>query len=338
MEGGGDGMSFQKAKIIDSGVSYSQYAAQTAKRGERDFVMSRGELMDFAACPHKWLSGYRSHDTKSSEWGTLIDFLALNGKDFEKHFAVCPAKYRNEKGEMKDWNFNANACKEWKREQLGKRIIKLDVLREANKAVGILLDDYNAESLIDCSETQVMVLAEWHDSGTELVIPVKILLDLVPDKSHPQFGKKLADLKTAASACPRDFENQIFSCDYDAQAALYLDVYCAATGEERIEWLFILQENSEPYEVADPLPMLSQEFIELGRAKYRNALKFYAHCLATNTWPSYSPGHRLNFGASYLVEPKPWMQSAVMEGQPTFEQPERQPEPQPTCEPCGITP
>lgn len=332
MESGGNGMSFQNAKIIGSGISYAEYSRQTAKRGEKDFVMSRGELMDFAACPHKWIAGYQSHDTKSSEWGTLIDFLALNGQDFDKHFAVCPEKYKNEKGETKDWNFNANVCKDWKREQCGKRIIKADVLREANKAVEILF--YQFPDMFNDSLEQVMAVAQWRDQATGYLIPVKILLDMVPNNLHPQFGKSLADLKTGQSAAPHDIESAIFNHDYDAQAALYTDVYCAATGEERIEWLLIFQENSEPYEVADPMPMLSQEYIELGRAKYRNALKFYAHCLATNTWPSYSPGHRMNFGATYLVEPKPWMQSAVMEiGFRTSP-----PEPQPEEAPCGITP
>ncbi len=133
---------------------------------------------------------------------------------------------------------------------------------------------------------------------------------MVPDDIHPRFGKSLADFKTAVSAKPSEFEKAIFNHNYDAQAALYLDVYTAATGEDRVEWLFALQENSEPFEVADPMPALSSEFLEVGRLKYSRALEFYARCLADNHFPSYAPGHRLTMDGRYFAEPSPWMITA----------------------------
>jgi len=310
-------MTFQSAKIIGSGISYQQYARQDVKRGDKSFVMSRGSLMDFASCPHKWIQGFfDSGDTKSTEWGSLIDCLVLTPESFEHRFAVCPETYmgkgRGGKLEEKPWRFGAKVTDDWKSKQGRKQIVTSDTLSDAKKARRALLENPEASAILSASRTQVMATADYLNEATGLIIPVKILLDIVP-LSNSRFGKKLLDLKTCQSAEPRKFQRQIFDTDYDAQAALYTDVYTAATGEDRVEWQFILQENSEPYEVADPMPMLSSEFLDIGRVKYLRALRHYAQCLALNVWPSYSPGFRMTFGNSYLIEPEHWMEKSVME-------------------------
>ncbi len=316
---------FQNAKIQSSDCTpdnYRQYGNRW-KRGEKLFVMSRSELMAFSECPHKWLSGVEGDDTKSTEWGSLIDCLVLTPNQFESRYAVAPEAYPWTKAptkadprpqpELKPWNWNADYCKDWRAAQGGKIVIKPDLLATARDAVYTLTENENvAELLIRCRKS-VFVTADYHDKATGLVIPVKILLDLVPDEIHPRFGKSLADLKTAVSAKPSDFERAIFDHNYDAQAALYTDIYVAATGEDRCEWLFALQENQEPFEVADPMPALSSEFLDLGRMKYKHALEFYARCLAENHFPSYSAGSRLTVDGRYFSEPSPWMISTAVE-------------------------
>ncbi len=306
---------FQNAKIIASDVKPEDYRNfKPEKRGSKYFVMSRSELMEFALCPHRWLSGVESGDTESTQWGSLVDCLALTPNQFESRYAVAPETYLDAKtGEAKDWNWNANFCKDWRKERGNQIVIKMSLKAAANRAVASLLQSDNAGELLDCSKASVFVTADYCDKATGLIIPVKILLDLVPDLLHPRFHKSLADLKTAVSAKPADFEKAIFNCNYDAQAALYTDIYVAATGEDRCEWLFALQENSEPFEVADPMPALSSEFLDLGRMKYKHALEFYARCLADNHFPSYSAGSRLTVDGRYFSEPSPWMISTAVE-------------------------
>lgn len=99
------------AKIVGAGISNEVYRRQDAKRGDLEFVMSRGELCEFARCPHRWINGYKEDDTESTEWGTLIDCLAMTPKSFNDCFAVTPATYPGSKpGEEKPWNWNANQC------------------------------------------------------------------------------------------------------------------------------------------------------------------------------------------------------------------------------------
>ena len=49
------------AKIIGENVSYESYSAQMPGigRGQKDFTMSRGEIVNFASNPARWLAGYR---------------------------------------------------------------------------------------------------------------------------------------------------------------------------------------------------------------------------------------------------------------------------------------
>src|SRR6202000_3492768 len=131
-----------------------------------------------------------------------------------------------------------------------------------------------------CSQKQVMVFADYKDADTGIIVPLKCLLDFVPSKDNARWGKTLGDFKSALSCNPPIWEKEIFRHNYDAQATLYHDMYFSATGEDRPDWVFIVQENQPPYEVADPLPMMSAGFIDIGRAKIAFALKFYARCLA----------------------------------------------------------
>jgi hypothetical protein len=331
-------MKFTNAEIVGKNVPSAQYRAEDCKRGEPEYTMSRSDLMDFMLNPHKWLAGVPGDSTESTEWGDLMDTLILSPEQFNTLYCVAPAQYpskgmrcpkcgmvtsakscrecgipRIEIITQKDWDWNATHCIEWREKQAGKRIIKTDMRERADDATEVLRMHVNVMELIACSETQVMLMADYKDADTGLVIPVKCLLDLVPAKDHIRCGKKLADFKTSLSCNPPEFEKSVFNYDYDAQAALYKDMYVAATGEDRPDWEFVVQENKAPYEVADPLPLLSSDFLEIGRSKYAFALKFYARCLALNDFPSYSIGTRDQIDDRYILEPRDWMVTAAAE-------------------------
>jgi hypothetical protein len=126
---------------------------------------------------------------------------------------------------------------------------------------------------------------------------------MVPDANVTAFAKCLVDLKTAASADPSQWGREVRRWKYDWQAALYLDLYTKATGEDRTDFLHVVVENEWPYATGKML--LSQEFIELARAEYLDALKTYAFCLARKEWPGYSAGQWT------IVQPEPWMMTAT---------------------------
>jgi len=327
-------MKFTDVEIAGENVPPSEYQDRSTPRGDPDFVMSRSELMDFSDNPHKWLAGETEDSTDSTEWGDLVDVLLLIPQQFQSLYAVTPEKYpskgmecpkcktvtkaktckecgvpRVEKTFEKDWDFNATYCSDWRERQVvsGKRIIKNVMLQSAKRAVSTMEMNENAMSLIQCSKRQVMITALYHDDATGLVIPVKLMLDMVPNKTHPRWGKALADLKTCACCNPPIFEKSIFNYHYDAQAAFYSDLYVQATKEDRTDWVIVAQENKPPYEVSDPLPMVGSNFLDIGRSKIAFALKYYARCLKDDKFPSYSVGQRTVIDGRYIAEPKDWM-------------------------------
>jgi hypothetical protein len=306
---------FTNAKIVSANTptkAYLEFHAD-AKRGDPVFVMSRGELVEFDRCPRRWLAGIESDETKSTEWGTLIDGLVLAPGRFKEDFVITPATYpatpkrKDDPPEQKPWNRNATYCAEWEENQIGKTIISNKLYGSAMTAVKRFKEDPEICKLIGCSQTQVFATAEYHDVGTKLVVPVKILLDLVPGDGS-EFRNVLADLKTCASAAPFAWAKAVFEHSYHWQAAMYMDVYNAALPEaERQDFFHVLQENYPPYETGRRL--LTSEFVELGRAKYRNALVRYCQCLKNKVWPGYDDDVPRHWQGWQFTEPISWMLS-----------------------------
>lgn len=330
-------MNFKNVKVIGANTSPEVYRRRDPNipRGHKDYIMSRGELVKFAKCPRKWILGGKEEeeDTKATEWGTLMDTLILTPKAFERDFVIRPEKYkskamkcpgcggvsdskscskckcpREEVEVEKDWNDNATVCGEWSESQrkAGKTIVKHDMMERAKVAMEMFRKDKDLVELVACSQTQVMIVATYVDRETGIDVPLKILLDLVPDKNHPRYGKSLSDLKTARDVAPYAWDKAVNEHGYDVQGAFYSDIYRAACpDEERIEWRFAMQENVEPFITGRRV--LSEQFIEIGRGKYLNALKDYCVCLATGTWPSYEEVDPERSNGWSFTQPADWM-------------------------------
>jgi hypothetical protein len=307
-------VSFQNAKVHVGAVNPDAYHAQEFERGDKRLAMSPSSLKAFGQCPSRWRAGYNSPESDAKDFGSLLDCLALTPDLFETRYAVSPATYPAEgkkKGdptEDKPWNWNATFCKDWRKDQGGKRVISQSELAEAKAAVAALRRDSVIADFIDASDTQVLVTADYHDEATGLVIPVRCLMDFVPRKDS-EFPKSLGDLKTTRSAALQPFTRFAFQMGYHVQAGFDLDLFVAATGEDRCNWCFILQENYPPFQTGKRL--LSEDFITLGRVEYRRLLAAYCWCLKNGKWPSYDDTDEAIQGWS-LIAPEPWMESQAM--------------------------
>lgn len=274
------------AKIIGANVDVSDYHYQAARRGDKSYVMSRSELTTFAQSPSKWINGWRFESTDATEWGSLMDTLVTMPHTFDKQFAIKPETYTNEKGEVKPWSGNAKVCQAWADEQGHKTVIKSADKREAQKAMARMMKDPYLSEFIQCSAKQVMVTADYQDLATGLVVPLKGLIDLVPDAVNEWYGRSLGDFKTARNAHPDEWKWVVWKMGYHVQAALYLDMYCAARpDEDRQEFRHVISENESPYEPARR--WLDLEMIQEGRKVYCAALARYCQSLASNSWPAW---------------------------------------------------
>lgn len=281
---------FTNAKIAGENVSSADYR-KNVERSDPAYVMSRSDLMEFAWCPSRWRAGYSDPGGKATEWGTLMDGLLLDAEHFDERFAVTPKFYpadgkKGEEPSMKLWTFQANYCKAWREEQKDKEIVKWDDFDEAKKALAVLRDkDWLMDLLMD-AKRQVMVVGEYCDEKTKIVVPVKGLIDIAPRRESKDYGCMLDDFKTCASAATGPWGRAVKEHDYHVQAIMYLHLWNAATGEDRNTFGHVLQENYAPWQ-SEPA-MLSAEFLMLGYDKYLRALKRYAACLASGEWPGYA--------------------------------------------------
>lgn len=301
---------FTNARVVSENTDPSVYHNSQFRRGDPKFVMSRSELQIFARNPHKWIAGFHEDDSDCKEWGTLCDMMLLQPHLVASKIAVPPPFYRNEKGEDKPWNNNANVCKEWnqEREDEGRLIVKQAKFDEAKAAIEILMGDPINADVVNSSAHQVYCMADYTDDQTGIVVPVKILIDLVPDKSHVKLGKVLVDFKTSNDASHGTWAREVKKWGYHLQSAMYLDVYRAATGEDRVEFRHLIQESEAPFEVGRRLMSDNGDldsFISLGRVSYQGALAHYCRCLEKNEWPGYDTNGLIDGWTP--VQPEMWM-------------------------------
>lgn len=320
-------MSWQNANIIGANKQRGEYRQA---RGKKDFVMSRSQLVKFAQNPEKWVTGASVEDdsTRSTEFGSALDCLITMPERFESAFSITPATYpckptSKDPRTEKPWTSKATYCDEWEEAMIaeGRTVISQKLLSEVKTAFKAIDSKEDIKELFECSDKQVLMEAEWKDKSTGLIVPFSSLVDLLPSRNHPKWGKCLADLKTARNGNPATWPRVVDDCGYDVQASLYLDIYIAATGEERIDFVHIIQENSFPFHVTTPPPALSSEFMDWGRSKYRRALALYCQCLATGVWPSYEPVG-IQYGSTQIISPDPLWNYRQSAGMTEFKMPE----------------
>ncbi len=195
------------------------------------------------------------------------------------------------------WNWNATVCQSWREEQAasGKLPVKPALASSAWLANKRLHEDEEIEGILTSSQTQVQVNVEWHDKATDIIVPVKCLLDLATDPSGP-FGDTLYDLKSTESADAQKWARSVYQWKLHWQAALYMDAMNVASGRKYRQFGFVIQESSPPFEPTNRV--LAQEFMDLGRDMYRRALAKYCQCLHTGIWPGYDSG---------ITQPEAWM-------------------------------
>lgn len=320
------------SKIVSKDTNPADYFAQKpGSFGTPEFVMSSSALKSFGQCPSRFKAGYLPPDSDSKTNGSLIDCLVLTPSMFADRYIMPPATYPalvKGKAVVKPWNWNADHCKEWREVHgVGKEVVRQKDLDEAKVAVARLAQDPIMARFIDESDKQVYVTGEWHDKETGLVIPVRIMLDLVPRKES-EFYQCLGDLKTCANASLVPFQRNAFKFGYHVQAALYRDVYQDATGEDRNTYCFLLQENYPPFETGKRI--LTQDFQDIGKATYTRLLANYCQCLKTGKWPGYDDTDESIQGWG-MCAPEPWMaENAAMMPQFGFEEEAPESQYQPT--------
>jgi len=107
------------------------------------------------------------------------------------------------------------------------------------------------------------------------------------DNAPPDPKAPLYDFKTCESADPNACMRAVMNYGYDVQAAHYLEVWEAATGEKR-RFRFIFQEKSAPF--AASVIELHPDVLTMARKRTARAREIWRNCVRSNHWPGYPPG------------------------------------------------
>lgn len=113
--------------------------------------------------------------------------------------------------------------------------------------------------------------------------PVRCMVDNAPLEAD----LPLWDFKTTTNAALDAVMRSIMTYGYDVQAAHYLDVWKAATGEDR-RFRFVFQEKEPPFEVQ--IVELGPETVAMGRRKIERAREIWRRCVESGHWPGYPAG------------------------------------------------
>lgn len=172
-----------------------------------------------------------------------------------------------------------------------------EFIAEAREAGMTPIKPLEADSVAQMAEKARAALAEMgitlDPARSELVATAQIdgiwcraMIDNAP--ADPRLP--LYDFKTCEDASPEAVIRAVMNYRYDIQAAHYLAVWEAATGEKR-KFRFIFQEKAAPHEVA-VVQLHDNEADEAdwmldARSKAREARRLWAECLTAGHWPGY---------------------------------------------------
>lgn len=287
------------------------------KRGDARRTMSRGELVEFSRNAARWVRGYNEEkESAAMEWGSLLDCLITQPGKFDELYAVAPREYpgtpkrKGDPVEMKPWRWGSTFTDSWAADQskAGKEIATAPQAEKAFAAEERLQEDKILWNFIARSRKQVFVLVEYLDEDTRLSIPIKCLMDFAPLPDDEEYGNTLGDLKTTNDANPRKWIRTVSDYKWHWQAAMYLDAMNAAADTNYTQFAHVVQESVKPYETARR--MLSEEFIQIGRAEYKRALADYCWCVKNQKFPGYDDIESMRGSIRdgwRVVEPEAWM-------------------------------
>lgn len=237
-------------------------------------VLARSPLHAWTAHP-RLNPDFEPTEKKTFDIGRAAHRAVLGrGSDY----AAYPAEYLASNGAA-----STKEAKAWAEEQRaeGRTPLKFDEIDQiCAMAVSVNRQLAAMGIKLDPTRSEVVALAEVDG------VACRAMIDNAPaDPRHP-----LYDLKTTMDASPESLAKTVASYGYDLQAAHYLAVWKAATGEDR-RFRIIFVEKEAPYgvQVAELYrkPGDEADWFDHADALARDARRIWGECLRSGNWPCY---------------------------------------------------
>lgn len=179
-----------------------------------------------------------------------------------------------------DGDGRTKAVKEAKAEAVaaGKQVVTGDEYNQIHGMATSLREHVQAHTLLTSGAPERSLF--WDEGG----VACRARLDVLP---YPIEGRRMLvpDLKTAAEADDWSFAKSIGDYGYHQQADWYCRGLRALGLAEDPEFLFVVVESKDPYLVN--VCALDNDAKEAGRVLNDRALRIFAQCTETGTWPGY---------------------------------------------------
>ena len=259
-------------------ITAEAYHADPAERPSLSSTIAR-ILLDQSPL-HAWTASPRLNpmwkptESKTFDIGRAAHRAILGaGGDYE----AIPAELLASNGAA-----STKAAREWIEDARARGVTPLKA--EEVDQIGTIADSVRRKlslmgMVIDPAHSETVAIAEIDG------VMCRCMVDYAPPRK-----RWLLDLKTTQDASVEACIRSVVAYGYDVQAAHYLDVWKAATGETRtMRFAFI--EKAAPYEVSviELHDSASDEadWMMTARSKAAEARRIWGECLQTNTWPGY---------------------------------------------------
>jgi len=206
--------------------------------------------------------------TEAMVFGSAIHAYLFEPEVFRKEFVFT------------DRHFRSNIDKAWKAEQeaAGRLVLKNAEYERIKGMAAAVKACRSAMELLE-GDGEAEICGYWYDPGFPEVL-CKIRMDWLKKPSGV-----IVDLKSTKDSRPSYFIRSAYNFGYHTQAAWYPYGLTQITGVVHEDFYFIAVEKEPPFGLnvyrAEP------DFIQVGQVDCQKAVRIYADCLKTKTWPAY---------------------------------------------------
>lgn len=242
---------------LHAGITWDDYRALDATSASGLKVLSRS--------PAHYKASLSSPSTPSQRLGTAAHAAILEPDRFRREF-VDTGVDDARKSEFKQ------AAK-----SIGERALKSTDYAAAVAMSAQVHANPRAAALLEHADTMTEAVVVAVDPETGVMVKCRF------DAINP-VTRRSADLKSCRDARPDQFLRAAYDYGYHISAALYVDAYRWATGDD-LEYEIIAVESAAPH-LCRPL-LYDETAIQEGRAECRRLLRAYADCMSRDVWPGY---------------------------------------------------
>lgn len=213
---------------------------------------------------------FKRKETDAMKFGTLVHTAILEGKDFQKRYAIMP-----DFGDQRT-KINKDKKTTWLLENEGKLHCSQEDLDKTLYMIDSVLSHKDAVRLLKNGKTEI----SGYFADDETGIVQKIRPDFVSFDLDAE-----VDIKTTVDCTREAFTRSIWNYRYDFQRVMYRQGIKAITGKEVNFSAFIAVEKEPPYECA--VYIADEGFMDRAWQDYRKSLDLLRDSIINNEWPSY---------------------------------------------------